>query len=139
LAARRKQKQSAPQMTPEERKQIRQWIEDEAELIKTQDTEHEPLSDQLVPLMRALLDRLIEKHGISDSEQYDDVQKLIYEWWIQTATEKQLRQHAAQTRKLAEKPSTADPSELLRKAELFDDMAEAIAENELARIVPDAF
>jgi hypothetical protein len=76
-AARRKHQQSALQMTSEERKQIRQWIEDEGELLKAEDTKHEPLSDQLVPLIDALLDRLIEKHEISDSEQYDGVRKLM--------------------------------------------------------------
>ena len=114
-------------MTPEERKQIRLWIQEEAELLKALDTDFETTwrghEVSFLLWKRQLMDRLAEKHKdvIWDNL---EVEELIENWWWQTATPDELRQFAAYCRKLAQKPSTlGDSGQLIKHAEFLEQLA----------------
>jgi hypothetical protein len=76
-------------MTPEERKQIRLWIQEEAELLKAEDTDEETTwrghEVSFLLWKGQLMDRLAEKHKDVTWDNLE-VEALIEKWWWQTAT-----------------------------------------------------
>jgi hypothetical protein len=113
-------------MTPEERKQIRLWIEEEAQALKAEDTDEDTTwrdhEASFLLWKGRLMDRLAEKHKdvIWDNL---EVEELIENWWWQTATPDELRQFAAYCRKLADQPSAADTGPLIKHAEFLEQLA----------------
>jgi hypothetical protein len=110
-------------MTPQQRKQLRLWIEEEYALLKAEETElpeHEPDVSFLF-LHEKLVERLVEKHEI-----YDDVRKVIITWWFATASPDALRECAAYHRRVASRldNSDEDRAKIINNAIGIEAMAE---------------
>ena len=76
----------------------------------------------------ALIDRLIDKYEAELPNKYDELRKIIDDWWMRTASREQIRAYAAYCRELAKHPSASEDQR-------FQIMAKAIALEELRRAV----
>ena len=92
-------------MNAEERKRIRIWIEEEFEFLKAEDRD-EALVDYDHPhlVAEAVIDRLIDKYEAELPNKYDELRKIIDDWWMRTASLEQIRAYSAYCRELAKIP-----------------------------------